>query len=98
MKVGMKPIPLILSFQLLTVFNLPAALAAGTSTPTQGLFTSVNGQVQVTASSGKKTRMAQKGSTVLEGERIATDQNSNAVLQLFDGSEMTVNSNTDFKL
>jgi hypothetical protein len=64
----------------------------------QGIFTSVNGKVQIKSKSGNKTREAKKDSTVLEGERITTGKDSSAVLRLFDGSELKVSSKTEFWL
>lgn len=81
---------------------LTAALALGPSlalgAPTQGLLTSVSGQVQVKSASGNKTRTAEKGTAVSEGERVITDQNAKATLQLFDGSVLTISPGTDFAL
>lgn len=83
----------------LLTFSIGFGLAmAATSKTTQGFFTSVNGKVQVTSKSGDKTRIAQKDSTVVEGERILTDKDSKATLQLFDGSQLDINSNTDLAL
>lgn len=66
--------------------------------PNQGVFTSVSGQVQIKAKSGQKTRVAQKDSTVVEGESIVTDKNSKATLQLFDGSKLDISPGTNFQL
>jgi len=82
----------------LSAFAFDSASAATTAKTTQGLFTSVNGKVQVTSASGKKTRAAQKDSTVVEGERIVTDKNSQATLQLFDGSQLEIKPGTDLAL
>lgn len=89
----MKPI---YSFVLASLLALGPSLAWGA--PTQGLLTSVSGQVQVKSASGAKTREAQKGTTVSEGERIITDKASKATLQLFDGSELAISPGTDFTL
>lgn len=87
-------------FLILTIFILTAVMgfAQGTSSPTQGVFTSVSGKVQVKSKSGKKTRIAQKDSTVMEGERIVTDKDAKATLRLFDGSDLTISPQTDFRL
>ena len=82
-------------FILTLLFGYGPSMAAKA---TQGLFTSVNGKVKVTSASGKKTRTAQKDSTVVEGERIVTDKDSKATLQLFDGSQLDINPNTDLAL
>lgn len=71
---------------------------SATSPSTHGVFTSVTGKVQITSKSGAKTRTAQKGSTVVEGERIVTDKDSKATLQLFDGSNLDIDPNTDMAL
>ncbi|HEV2352598.1 MAG TPA: FecR family protein, partial [Puia sp.] len=47
---------------------------------------------------GKTTRTVQKDSTVVEGERIVTDKDSKATVQLFDGSQIDINPNTDLAL
>lgn len=86
--------PILLS----VIFIQGTAQAATASRPIQGLFTSVSGKVKVTSKSGGQTRMAQKDSTVVEGERIVTDKDSKATLQLFDGSQLDINSNTDLAL
>ena len=68
------------------------------TTLNQGMFTSVNGKVQVKTSKGKKTRSAKKDAAVIEGERIKTDKTSTATLRLFDGSELQISPNTEFAL
>jgi hypothetical protein len=94
-----------LIYSVLFSLFLTAILACGTalaanppSKSTQGLFTSVTGRVKVTSASGKKTRAAQKDSTVAEGERIVTAKDSKATLRLFDGSELNISPNTDLAL
>lgn len=89
---------ILVSFLLAGSFGFSVSLAATPSRTTQGLFTSVSGKVQVTSKSGKKTRTAQKDATVVEGERIITDKDSKATLQLFDGSQIDINPNTDLAL
>jgi len=88
--------PIVLCSALVSGFG--TAMAATPAKTTQGLFTSVNGKVQVTSASGKKTRTAQKDSTVVEGERIVTDKDSQATLQLFDGSQVDIKPSTDLAL
>ena len=75
---------------------LTAALPVWAST--DAVFTSVAGKIEVKDAKGKITRPAQKDATVTEGERIVAGADGNAVLQLFDGSELTVSPNTDFTL
>jgi len=68
------------------------------TTPNQGIFTSVSGQVQVKTAKGHKTKKAQKDMTVFEGDRIITQDQSSAVLRLFDGSSLDISANTEFVL
>ena len=90
------PFPLV--FLFICLFSFEIAWSASPSHTTQGLFTSVSGIVKVTSKSGQKTRTVQKDSTVVEGERILTDKNSKATVQLFDGSQIDINPNTDLVL
>jgi len=88
----------VLSVTLFTFSLICGTSWAAGSSSTQGLLTSVTGKVQIKNANGKKSRMAQKNSTVLVGERVVTDNGSKATLQLFDGSEVEVSPNTDFQL
>jgi hypothetical protein len=63
---------------------------------TTALFTSVTGKVQVKGPKTKKARLAEKGATVAQGDRIITGPSDQAVLKAFDGSELRVSPNTDF--
>ena len=85
---------------LVLTFFLASSLAwaATTSSTTQGILTSVTGKVQIKGKDGKKPRTAKKDSTVVEGERIVTDPDAKATLQLFDGSELNISPKTDFQL
>ncbi|GEM_PF-2477107 len=66
--------------------------------PNQGIFTQVQGDVQVRAGKNQKAEKAQKDLVVVEGDRIISRDNSSAVLRLFDGSEITISPQTDFVL
>jgi len=87
-----------LSLCLILSLASSLAWAATPATTTQGILTSVNGKVQIKNKSGKKTRIARKDSSVVEGERIVTAQDAKATLQLFDGSELAISPKTDFQL
>ncbi len=92
---------IILSMALILVMacgRVMGATTAPATTPNQGMFTAVNGKVQVKAKKGKKTRSAKKDTTVIEGEQIKTDSNSSATLRLFEGSELQISPNTQFAL
>lgn len=83
------------SLVLIAAFGLGQAWAAAAKTPNQGVFTSVNGQVQIRSHNvGHQLRNAKKDSTVVEGDRVITDANSSATLKLFDGSELKVDPKT----
>jgi len=72
--------------------------ADSSSNPTQAIFLSVNGEVKVIPVNGKKTIDAEKDMVVKEGARIIARNSSSAVLQMFDGSELTVSPKTEFVL
>src|SRR5258708_3619230 len=84
---------LIFLMGLFLIFSASQLFAA-----TDAVFTSVTGNVTVKAKKGKKTRPAQKDASVVEGEKITTDKDAQAVIRLFDGSELTVKPNTSFTL
>jgi hypothetical protein len=58
----------------------------------------VKGKVRVKSKDRKKTREARKDSTVLEGERVLTDDFSSATLRFLDGTEVKVAPKTEFIL
>ncbi len=79
--------------------SLMILFSAGTlwaDTPLQGIFKSVKGEVLLRAH--QKWVHAKKDETVVEGQRILTKDGSEAVLGLFDGSELTIAANTEFTL
>jgi hypothetical protein len=90
-----------LMYSMVLVFTLLCgqvlAAPASKSTPNEGVFTSVNGKVQV-KKTGKKNRAVKKNSTVREGERVSTGKDSTATLRFFDGSELKVSPGTEFRL
>jgi hypothetical protein len=63
-----------------------------------GTFVSVSGIVKIKQQNGGNTLLAKVGSVVKQGERVVTDKDSTAVLQFFDGSQLTVKPQTDFWL
>jgi hypothetical protein len=63
-----------------------------------GTFVSVTGHVEIKSQTGHHNRLAKVGSVVVEGQRVVTDKDSNAVLQFFDGSQLTIKPGTDFWL
>jgi len=63
-----------------------------------GTFISVSGTVKIKQQNGGNTLLAKVGSVVKQGERVVTDKDSTAVLQFFDGSQLTVKPQTDFWL
>ena len=65
---------------------------------TEAIFTSVTGKVEIKGHAGHMLRLAQKDTTVVEGERIVAGPDAQATLQTFDGSEIKVSPNTDFWL
>ncbi len=65
---------------------------------TEAIFTSVSGKVEIKGHKGHMLRIAEKNTTVVEGERITTGPHSQAQLQFFDGSQMIVSPGTDFWL
>jgi FecR protein len=64
----------------------------------KGTFLSVSGTVEIKSQTNHKGRLAKVGDTVVEGQRVVTDKDSNAVLQFFDGSQLTIKPGTDFWL
>ncbi len=64
----------------------------------EGIFTSVTGKIEIRGHQGHMLRIAEKDSTVTEGERIVAGADAQATLQTFDGSELTITPNTDFWL
>ena len=83
---------------LLAVFFFMSAAAAFAKVSPKGTFISVSGTVEIKSQTSHKARLAQVGDTVVEGQRVVTQKDSNAVLQFFDGSELTIKPNTDFWL
>ncbi len=65
---------------------------------TEAIFTSVTGKIEIRGHAGHKLRIAQKDTTVVEGERIVAGADGQATLQTFDGSQLTISPNTDFWL
>ncbi len=65
---------------------------------TEAIFTSVTGKVEIKGEKGHKTRLVHKDATVLEGQSIVTGADAKATLQTFDGSEIQISSNTEFRL
>lgn len=63
-----------------------------------GTFISVEGTVTIKSQVGHHNRLAKVGSTVSQGQRVVTDKTSSAVLQFFDGSQLTIRPGTDFWL
>lgn len=74
---------------------VPAGVWADTP---KAVFASVTGRVVVKDAQGKHTRQAQKDATVAEGETVKTGAGAQAVLRLFDGSQVTVSPDTNFVL
>lgn len=64
----------------------------------KGTFISITGTVTIKSQTGKHSHLAQVGSTVSQGQRVITDKESSAVLQFFDGSQLTIKPETDFWL
>ncbi len=62
---------------------------------TEAVFTSVTGKVEIRGHKGHMLRLAEKDSTVVEGERLVAGPDAQAVLQTFDGSQLTLSPNTD---
>ncbi len=83
---------------ILACGQVMAATQAVSTNPNQGVFTSVDGKVEIRGGKGHKVREAKKDSTVIEGEKIVTSDNSTATLKLFDGSELKVSPKTEFGL
>jgi len=83
---------------ILTGLVTAPLFAATHSNPNQGIFTSVDGKVQVKTKKGHKTKTAQKDLTVFEGDRIITSDNSKATIRLFDGSSLDISPKTEFIL
>lgn len=82
-------------FAIALVSNL--AWAATSSKSNQGILTAVSGKVQI-QNKKKKKRVAKDASTVQEGERVITGADAKATLRMFDGSELKINSKTEFQV
>jgi hypothetical protein len=80
---------------LLFIFVSGSAVAAVSAS---GTFVTVTGTVKIENQKGHHSRLAQVGSVVVEGQRVVTDKDSSAVLQFFDGSQLTIKPSTDFWL
>jgi len=80
---------------LLLIFVGGSAVAAVSAS---GTFVTVTGTVKIENQKGHHSRLAQVGSVVVEGQRVVTDKDSSAVLQFFDGSQLTIKPSTDFWL
>jgi hypothetical protein len=63
-----------------------------------GTFLSMTGTVTIKSQAGHHAHLAKVGDTVKQGQRVVTDKDSTAVLQFFDGSELTIKPGTDFWL
>jgi hypothetical protein len=79
-------------------FGLAADVPASSNNMTQAIFTQVRGNVQVLVPHHTKPKKAQKDLVVTQGDRIVTQEDSSAVLRLFDGSELKIDSKTEFVL
>ncbi|HVM32970.1 MAG TPA: FecR domain-containing protein [bacterium] len=88
----------LISALLLALGVILAAGSAMAKVSETGTFISVTGTVTIKSQYGKNNRLAQAGSTVSQGERVITDKDSSAVLQFFDGSQLTIKPGTDFWL
>ncbi len=86
----MKPI-----FLMTNILFIPAGIL---SAATEAIFTSVTGKVQIMGEKGHKSLAAQKDAAVVEGQRIVTGPAGQATLKTFDGSEIQISPNTDFRL
>jgi len=89
--------------RILMVFALMGLMSASlfaavTSTPNQGIFTSVTGKVTVKTKKGHKTKKAQKDLTVSEGDRVIANDDAKATIRLFDGSSLEISPKTEFVL
>jgi hypothetical protein len=93
----MNPIKTLLLLISLCVAGAPVS-AAIQSNLNQGIFTDVQGKVEVKAKKGHKTKVAKKDLTVFEGDRIITTDGSSAKLKLFDGSSLEIAPKTEFIL
>jgi hypothetical protein len=80
---------------LFSILMITAPLLASEAL-NQGVFTSVTGAVEVLTN--HRNERAKEDMTVVEGARITTEAGASAVLRLFDGSQLTISPNTDFKL
>jgi hypothetical protein len=72
--------------------------AATHSDLNQGIFTAVQGQVEVKPKKGHKAKTAEKDLTVFEGDKVITQDKSSATLRFFDGSTLDISPNTEFVL
>ena len=62
-----------------------------------GRFLSVVGDVRITAADGK-TRTAERGGDLREGDTIVTGANALAQLRMADGAQMSVRPDTEMRL
>jgi hypothetical protein len=74
------------------------ATAAFAKVSPKGTFISVSGTVEIKSQTIHRARLAKVGDTVVQGQRVVTKKDSNAVIQFFDGSQLTIKPNTDFWL
>jgi hypothetical protein len=90
----------ILSFVFLFLIGGPlfADIPLDSAPTNQAIFTQVQGDVQIETGKYQKVEKARKDQVVVEGDRIVTQDNSSAVLRLFDGSQLTISPQTDFIL
>ncbi|HTA76539.1 MAG TPA: FecR domain-containing protein, partial [bacterium] len=87
-----------LVFILTLMSGFALASDAPSSNTIQAIFTQVRGKVQVLVPNRKKPKKAQKDLVVTQGDRIMAQEDSSAVLRLFDGSELKIEPNTEFVL
>ena len=83
---------------LLAFTFLLSGTAAFAKVSPKGTFISVSGTVEIKSQTSRKARLAKVGDTVVQGQRVVTEKDSDAVLQFFDGSQLTIKPNTDFWL
>jgi hypothetical protein len=83
---------------LLILFLLPAAVSAASKAPAAGKLVDVSGKVTISGEAGQKSHAAKKGAKVAEGERIVTSEDATAVLEFFDGSQLTLQPGTELSV
>jgi hypothetical protein len=94
----LKEAPMRLFFLMVLILALGLAVWAPSVYATEtASFLSVKGTVLVKDSSGQSSP-ATVGSSVAQGESVVTDKDAEAVLKLFDGSQLTLKPGTDLEL